>query len=72
MLVYLTVQGFGGMRINKSGCFNHGANFLEDARIILCWSVLNIFCITNQQSKIIGMNRKGTSFSVGRTHIGII
>jgi len=70
--VYLTTQGLGGIRFNKSGCFNHGENFIEDARNILCGSVLNIFFIINQQRKIIGMNWKGKIFSVGILHMEII
>ena len=72
MLVYLMTQGLGGTRFNKSSCFNHGVNFLGDARIILCGSVLNIFFIINQQRRIIGMNRKGKKISVGRPHMEII
>ena len=60
MLVYLSAQGLGGIRVNKSGYFNDGVNFIEDARIILCGSVLNIFYIINEQRRIIGMNRKET------------
>ena len=69
MLVYLTAQGVGGIRFNKSGYFNHGGNFIEDARFILCGSVLNIFFIINQQRRIIGMNRKGINiFSWQTSH----
>ena len=69
LLVYLSAQGLGGIRFNKSGYFNHGVNFIEDARIILCGSVLNIFYIFNQQRKIIVMNRKGTKiFSWHTSH----
>jgi hypothetical protein len=70
MLVYLSAQGFGGIRFNKSGYFNDGVNFIEDARIILCGSVLNIFYIINQHRRIFGMNRKGTKIFSSLTSHG--
>jgi hypothetical protein len=63
MLVYLSAQ-------RHLGCLNHGVNFIENARIFLCGSALNILFIINQQRRIIGMNRKGTNIFSWQTSHG--
>jgi hypothetical protein len=64
-------HGIGGLIFNKSGCLNHGVNFVEDEQIIQCGLVLRyIFFIINQQKIIISMKRKGTKIFILQTSHG--